>query len=418
MAGGSIWPHAAAQLNLPPVEVLLELSPFLVCGIPVLVVRPGTAAPLQVFLVVADDVLVEHGDVAARGLQIQMPEQGGSDMDRQPIIHQICREQSPEIMRRETGSAEARMALGEFLAASPQHVHHSGRGDDLQVRSDLALEQERHRRAGLALVRVVARQQWDGLTILRVAADDRGDDAEQFGGHGDYAFPIAFRGCDHEQGYDLPVGTLVLPNAEVGELKRLFDSDPGVAEDFHNCPLEERGILSGSDVDVLRGGLVENAHVCLPAETDPPFVGPAPQTLIGTAVDGERFPAARGGCVLKQSAQVLVPGLHVFHESAQQRLALAGSVVHPFLDAPFADPETADFRIGYRAGRDPDCPLLGLGGSPGLQVGVEGPDGAEDRLELTAAPAVGPDRGLLTPPPVEFAVDTQVRLPGGEFLDR
>jgi len=47
------------------------------------------------------------------------------------------------------------MVFGEFLAASPQHVHHGGRGDDLLVRPNLALEQERHRRAGLALVGVV-----------------------------------------------------------------------------------------------------------------------------------------------------------------------------------------------------------------------------------------------------------------------
>jgi hypothetical protein len=49
-----------------------------------------------------------------------MSEQGCSDMDRQPIVHQIRREQSPKIMRGETSSAEVRMVLGEFLAASPR----------------------------------------------------------------------------------------------------------------------------------------------------------------------------------------------------------------------------------------------------------------------------------------------------------
>jgi hypothetical protein len=68
LARGSIWPHAATQLNLSPIEVFLEFPPFLLGDVPVLVVRAGAAAPFQVFLVVADDVLVEHSDVAARGL--------------------------------------------------------------------------------------------------------------------------------------------------------------------------------------------------------------------------------------------------------------------------------------------------------------------------------------------------------------
>jgi hypothetical protein len=62
--------------------------------------------------------------------------------------------------------------------------------------------------------------------------------------------------------------------------------------------------------------------------------------------------------------------------------------------------------------------LFGLGGSPGVQVGVEGPDGAQNRLELAASFPVGPDRDLLTPLPVELAVDAQVCLVWGEFLDR
>jgi hypothetical protein len=68
LARGSIWPHAATQLNLSPIAVFLEFPPFLLGDVPVFVVRAGAAAPFQVFLVVVDDVLVEHGEVAARGL--------------------------------------------------------------------------------------------------------------------------------------------------------------------------------------------------------------------------------------------------------------------------------------------------------------------------------------------------------------
>ncbi|MEV5535215.1 hypothetical protein AB0L13_00030 [Saccharopolyspora shandongensis] len=38
-----------------------------------------------------------------------------------------------------------------------------------------------------------------------------------------------------------------------------------------------------------------------------------------------------------------------------------------------------------------------------MQVGVEGSDGTQDRLELAASLLVGPDRDLLAPPPVELA---------------
>ena len=41
LAWGSVWPHAAAEFNLSPVEVFFEFAPFLLCGIPVLVVRAG-----------------------------------------------------------------------------------------------------------------------------------------------------------------------------------------------------------------------------------------------------------------------------------------------------------------------------------------------------------------------------------------
>jgi hypothetical protein len=77
-----------------------------------------------------------------------------------------------------------------------------------------------------------------GLAILCVAADDRGDDAEQLGGHGYDALPVTLRWGDHEQSDDLAVGPLVLPDAEMGELKRLSIR---CGEDFHDRSLEERG---------------------------------------------------------------------------------------------------------------------------------------------------------------------------------
>ncbi|MDT5242826.1 MAG: hypothetical protein QOD36_202, partial [Mycobacterium sp.] len=215
-----------------------------------------------------------------------------------------------------------------------------------------------------------------------------------------------------------PLGSLVLPDAEVGELKRLLDSDARVTKDFHDCPLEKRGVFGGCDIDGLSGGLVEYAHIRCSAEPDPSFINPAPQTLIGAAVECDGLPVARGSGALQQPAEMLVSSLHMFHKCGQQGLTLAGAVIHALLDAPFADPEPANVRVGRWAGCHPDCPLLGFCRGPGLQVGVEGPDGSQDRLELAAALAVGPDCDLVSPLTVELATDAQVRLVGREFLDR
>jgi hypothetical protein len=74
VARGSVWTSAAAQLDLTFIEVFLELSPLLLGSISILILRAGAAAPTEEFLVVPDDVLVEHRDVASRGLEVQMAE--------------------------------------------------------------------------------------------------------------------------------------------------------------------------------------------------------------------------------------------------------------------------------------------------------------------------------------------------------
>src|SRR6185437_13394642 len=71
------------------VEVFLELGPLLFGGGPVLLGGSKFATMLEKLLVVAHDVLVEHGDVAAGGLQIGMPEQRGADVDGQAVVDQL-----------------------------------------------------------------------------------------------------------------------------------------------------------------------------------------------------------------------------------------------------------------------------------------------------------------------------------------
>ena len=69
LAGGAVGAGAGAEFDLAFVEVLLELGPFGVADRAVLVGVADLAALLEVGLVVADDVFVEDGDVAAGDLQ-------------------------------------------------------------------------------------------------------------------------------------------------------------------------------------------------------------------------------------------------------------------------------------------------------------------------------------------------------------
>ncbi len=143
----SVGASAAAELDLALVEVLLELLPFGVGRRPVLLVRPQASAPVEEGLVVADEVLLEDRDVAAGGLQVEVSEQGGTDVDGQTVVDQVGGEDTPEVVRCEARLRERRMPFGEVGAAPSEH------GNDNVVRehgaggAQLPLEEEGHGRA-------------------------------------------------------------------------------------------------------------------------------------------------------------------------------------------------------------------------------------------------------------------------------
>jgi hypothetical protein len=74
LAGRAVWAPAGAEFDLAFVEVFVELGPFLAGGFPVLLDRSELAAVVEEGDVVADDVLVEDGDVAAGGLDVEVAE--------------------------------------------------------------------------------------------------------------------------------------------------------------------------------------------------------------------------------------------------------------------------------------------------------------------------------------------------------
>jgi hypothetical protein len=71
LASRTIWSRATTQLDFSPVEVFLKLRPLAGSDRLILVHRPRFAATVEEFLVVAHDILVEHSDISASGLQIQ-----------------------------------------------------------------------------------------------------------------------------------------------------------------------------------------------------------------------------------------------------------------------------------------------------------------------------------------------------------
>jgi hypothetical protein len=63
-------------------QVLVELVPLVGGDVAVFVGESELAALVEEADVVADDVFVEHGDVAAGGWDVEVTQQGGAEVDR------------------------------------------------------------------------------------------------------------------------------------------------------------------------------------------------------------------------------------------------------------------------------------------------------------------------------------------------
>jgi hypothetical protein len=74
--------------------VFLELGHLRLGGRAVLTGRAQGAAVVEELLVVADQDLLEDGDVAAGRLDVQVAQQGSADVDGQPVVDQVGGEPS------------------------------------------------------------------------------------------------------------------------------------------------------------------------------------------------------------------------------------------------------------------------------------------------------------------------------------
>jgi hypothetical protein len=155
-AGCGVGTPAVAELQRAFVEVFLELDPLGVGGWSIFLGGSHRPPVGEMGLVVAHDVFVEHRNVAAGGFQVEVAQEGGADVDGQPVVDQVGGEQPSEVVRGEGEIFEPGIVLSEVSAYSAEHFTDRAGGHDFVALADAALEQERLRAAGGAFVFVVA----------------------------------------------------------------------------------------------------------------------------------------------------------------------------------------------------------------------------------------------------------------------
>jgi hypothetical protein len=178
-------------------------------------------------MVVADDVLVEDRDVAAGGADVEVPEQGGADVNGQAVVHQLGGEQPSEVVRGEVHVGELRMRGRQLIAGASDDAPYRGAGHAALAAAVDGLEEVGQFLAPDLLVQLVSGADRNGAMFLAVAADDLRDDVEQFGRHGDDAFAVALGRADDQERDNLAVRALVLPDAEVAQFGEFLGAQAG-----------------------------------------------------------------------------------------------------------------------------------------------------------------------------------------------
>lgn len=159
LTGCSVGPVAGAQCDPAQAEVVSELCPFDVGGLAVFLARALGPALVHVAPVVADHFLRIDRDIPLGGVEVEVAEEFGGDVDRQAAVHGFGGEDPAEVMRGEPqrGSVDVHDAGPDGQIG--QQASDPGRGDDVDPVLVGALEQMRQGRAEGPFVSVVARQQ-------------------------------------------------------------------------------------------------------------------------------------------------------------------------------------------------------------------------------------------------------------------
>ena len=119
-AGCAVGAVAAAESDLAEQEVLLELGPFVAGRGSQFAVGSQLSTPLDGRFVGGDDVLGEHGGVAAGGVEAEVAEQAGRDVQWQPGTDEFGGEQAAEVVRGEVDGAVGVAQAGPGGGAAQQ----------------------------------------------------------------------------------------------------------------------------------------------------------------------------------------------------------------------------------------------------------------------------------------------------------
>jgi len=101
---GAVRAGAVTELDLAPVEVLLEFWPFAVGYLLVFFGWALRSSPVQERLIMSHDLVIKDSNVAAGGLETEVSEQRRTDMNRPAAVDQFGDEKPAEIVRREDQS--------------------------------------------------------------------------------------------------------------------------------------------------------------------------------------------------------------------------------------------------------------------------------------------------------------------------
>ena len=96
--GGAVGAVAVAEGDLAQQEVLFELGPLFAAGRAQLRVLALLAAAFDEGFVGGDEVLGEHGGVAAGGVEAEVAEQGRGDVQGEPGADEFRGEQAAEVV--------------------------------------------------------------------------------------------------------------------------------------------------------------------------------------------------------------------------------------------------------------------------------------------------------------------------------
>nr|WP_040840033.1 hypothetical protein [Nocardia brevicatena] len=229
LAGRPIGAVAATERDLSQAEVIAELVPFLIGGFAVFFAGTAGSSLVDEPAVVRDYLLRIDRDITLSGVQVQVAQYLCGDVDGQAAVDGLGGEHSPEIVR----SEPQRTAVdiddpGSIGEVGQQFARHAW-AQDLQLVMSAALKQVRQHRPEDPLVGVVAPDQRHSRAVALDPSNDAGKDRHEFRIGRDDAFPVGLGRADLQQRHHFAGWSLVLAQAQVGELQQLLYPSAGAA---------------------------------------------------------------------------------------------------------------------------------------------------------------------------------------------